>query len=76
MEGRGRLTIHTPLMSMTKREIIETGLALGVDYGLTISCYDPSVVGGVCGQCDACLLRAKGFSEVGIDDPALVGTPQ
>ncbi len=75
VEGTGRFTIHTPLIHMTKKEIIETGLALGVDYGLTLSCYDPSPDGVPCGRCDACLLRAKGFVEVGADDPALVGSP-
>jgi 7-cyano-7-deazaguanine synthase len=59
---------------MTKREIIETGLALGVDYGLTLSCYDPSPLGEACEQCDACFLRAKGFAEAGVADPALTLT--
>lgn len=76
VEGTGRFTIHTPLISMTKKEIIETGLALGVDYGLTLSCYDPSPDGIPCERCDACLLRAKGFAEVGVDDPALVAAPR
>jgi 7-cyano-7-deazaguanine synthase len=76
VEGTGRFTIHTPLINMTKREIIEIGLALGVDYGLTISCYDPTPERVACGQCDACLLRAKGFAEAGIEDPALASTPQ
>jgi len=71
VEGTGHFTIHTPLITMSKREIIDTGLALGVDYGLTLSCYDPSPTGSPCGRCDSCLLRAKGFTEVGIDDPAL-----
>ena len=56
---------------MTKAEIIRTGLALGVDYGLTLSCYDPSAEGVPCRRCDACLLRAKGFREAGFPDPAL-----
>ena len=68
-EGR-RLTIHTPLISLSKREIIERGLALGVDYGMTLTCYDPSPDGLACGRCEACLLRLKGFRELGIEDPA------
>jgi 7-cyano-7-deazaguanine synthase len=70
VEGRQRLTIHTPLIAMTKAQIIEAGLALGVDYGQTLSCYDPSPEGAACGACDACLLRQKGFAELGRDDPA------
>jgi 7-cyano-7-deazaguanine synthase len=70
VEGREHLTIHTPLIRLTKAQIIQRGLALGVDYGLTLSCYDPSPRGEACGQCDACLLRAKGFAELGKDDPA------
>lgn len=66
-----RITIHTPLISMTKAEIIKTGKALGVDYGLTISCYDPAPDGKICGRCDSCLLRAKGFSENNMADPAI-----
>lgn len=68
VEG-GALHIHTPLISMTKAEIIKTGLALGVDYGLTHSCYDPAPDGAACGGCDSCRLRLKGFSEAGISDP-------
>jgi 7-cyano-7-deazaguanine synthase len=68
VEGR-RTTIHTPLISLTKREIIEQGLALGVDYGMTLTCYDPSPDGAACGRCDACLLRLKGFREAGLEDP-------
>jgi 7-cyano-7-deazaguanine synthase len=68
-EGR-RVTIHTPLIELSKREIIERGLALGVDYGITLTCYDPSPDGAACGRCDACLLRLKGFREVGMEDPA------
>ncbi len=68
-EGK-RIRIRTPLISMTKREIIETGLALGIDYGMTVSCYDPSANGLACGACDACQLRLKGFSEAGAIDPA------
>jgi 7-cyano-7-deazaguanine synthase len=68
-EGR-RMTIHTPLISLSKREIIERGLALGVDYAITLTCYDPSFDGAACGRCDACLLRLKGFREGGMEDPA------
>jgi 7-cyano-7-deazaguanine synthase len=70
VEGRQRLTIHTPLLHLTKAEIIRKGLELGVDYGITITCYDPSPLGDACGECDACLLRRKGFLENGMDDPA------
>jgi len=69
VEGRQRLTIHTPLIDMTKAEIIRQGQRLGVDYALTSSCYDPSSEGIPCGACDACLLRLKGFSETGLADP-------
>ena len=68
-EGR-RLTIHTPLIAMSKRQIIETGLKLGVDYGITLTCYDPAADGAACGRCEACLLRLKGFREAGLEDPA------
>ena len=68
VEGRQRLTIHAPLIRMTKAEIIRTGLALGVDYGLTLSCYDPEPA-GACGRCDACALRLRGFAEAGVPDP-------
>ena len=67
-EGR-RVTIHTPLIALSKREIIGQGLALGVDYGLTLTCYDPSPEGWACGRCEACTLRLKGFQDAGIDDP-------
>lgn len=69
VEGRQRLKIHTPLIRMTKADIIRTGIGLGVDYSLTNSCYDPSPEGTACGECDACLLRLKGFAEAGIKDP-------
>ncbi|MCC5876694.1 MAG: 7-cyano-7-deazaguanine synthase QueC [Candidatus Sumerlaeia bacterium] len=70
VEDRERpLTIHTPLMQMTKAEIIRKGVALGVDYSLTHSCYDPSKDGLACGRCDSCLLRRKGFEEAGVPDP-------
>lgn len=68
-EGR-RLTIHTPLISLSKREIIGRGLALGLDYAITLTCYDPSAEGAACGRCDACLLRLKGFREAGMEDPS------
>jgi 7-cyano-7-deazaguanine synthase len=63
------IRIQTPLIAMTKREIVETGLALGVDYAMTVTCYDPEPTGNACGTCDACLLRLKGFSEAGQQDP-------
>jgi len=69
VEGRLRLKIHTPLIGMTKAEIIAIGLKLGVDYSLTHSCYDPSSEGISCGKCDSCLLRLKGFAEAGVSDP-------
>ena len=74
VEGRLSLKIHTPLIALTKGEIIRLGRELGVDYGLTSSCYDPTPEGAPCGQCDSCLLRQKGFSENGIDDPLLKGS--
>jgi 7-cyano-7-deazaguanine synthase len=70
VEG-GRITVHAPLIRLTKAEIIARGLELGVDYGLTTSCYDPSEGGAACGACDACRLRLKGFAEAGLRDPAL-----
>jgi 7-cyano-7-deazaguanine synthase len=70
VEGRQRLRIHTPLIKLSKADIIKRGLALGVEYGMTLTCYDPSPDGAACGQCDACLLRLKGFSESGVPDPA------
>jgi 7-cyano-7-deazaguanine synthase len=71
VEGHQRLTIHTPLIQMTKAEIIKRGLGLGVDYALTSSCYDPGADGRPCGGCDSCLLREKGFAEVGRPDPLI-----
>ena len=68
VEGK-RLKIHTPLISLTKAEIIKKGLSLGVDYGLTHSCYDPAEDGAACGLCDSCRLRLKGFAEAGVADP-------
>ena len=69
VEGNNPYTIHTPLIQLSKAEIILTGLDLDVDYKLTHSCYDPNAAGVACGRCDSCLLRLKGFSEAGRDDP-------
>ena len=69
VEGN-RITIHTPLINLTKGEIISAGTGLGVDYSLTSSCYDPAPDGLACGKCDSCTLRLKGFSEAGFQDPA------
>jgi len=76
VEGRQHLVIHTPLIRLTKAQIIQRGLELGVDYGLTHSCYDPTPNGRPCGACDSCLLRAKGFAEAGVADPALTTTAE
>jgi 7-cyano-7-deazaguanine synthase len=70
VQGKG-FEIHTPLISMTKAQIIRLGMELGVDYSLTHSCYDPDPAGRPCGECDSCLLRRKGFQEAGIDDPLM-----
>jgi len=69
VEGRTRLTIRTPLISLSKAAIIKLGTSLGVDYSQTTSCYDPGPGGQACGRCDACQLRLKGFSEAGLEDP-------
>jgi 7-cyano-7-deazaguanine synthase len=69
VEGRQRLTIHTPLIEMSKAEIIRIGRDLGVDFALTSTCYDPADDGRPCGHCDACQLRLKGFRENGLEDP-------
>jgi 7-cyano-7-deazaguanine synthase len=69
VEGKGRFHIHTPLIRLTKAEIIKRGSALGVDFGLTWSCYEPQPDGRACGLCDSCLLRRKGFAEAGLRDP-------
>lgn len=69
VEGSGRFEIHAPLIRLTKAEIIRKGLALGVDYGRTHSCYDPTDEGLACGLCDSCRLRLKGFAEAGVADP-------
>jgi 7-cyano-7-deazaguanine synthase len=70
VEGTQPVTIHAPLLDMTKAEIIALGTRLGVDYGLTRSCYDPDDEGRACGKCDSCTLRLKGFAEAGMQDPA------
>lgn len=70
VEGRLVFRIHTPLIQLAKAEIIRRGLALGIDYSLTHSCYDPDPAGRSCGHCDSCLLRLKGFREAGVPDPA------
>jgi 7-cyano-7-deazaguanine synthase len=70
VEGRQNLTIHTPLINLTKGQIVKKGLDLGVDYSITCTCYDPDPEGRACGRCDACLLRLKGFAEQGMSDPA------
>ncbi|MHC4883618.1 MAG: 7-cyano-7-deazaguanine synthase, partial [Planctomycetota bacterium] len=69
VEGTQSLTIHTPLIDLTKAEIIRTGVALGVDYALTVSCYDADEAGAACGRCDSCVLRRKGFAEANVSDP-------
>ena len=69
VEGKEKLKIHTPLIQLTKAEIILKGLELGVDYSLTHSCYNPSDDGASCGSCDSCLLRLKGFNDAGFEDP-------
>ena len=69
VERQGVFCLHTPLIKLTKAEIILLGVSLGVDYGLTHSCYDPAPDGAACGHCDACLLRKKGFAEAGVPDP-------
>jgi 7-cyano-7-deazaguanine synthase len=69
VEGTGRFKIHTPLLELTKAQIIQRGTELGVDYSRTHSCYDPTPEGLSCGQCDSCRLRLKGFAEAGLKDP-------
>ena len=71
VERKAAITIHTPLINLTKSEIILKGTGLGVDYSLTHSCYDPAPDGEACGRCDSCILRRKGFQEAGIDDPTV-----
>jgi 7-cyano-7-deazaguanine synthase len=69
VEGGGKFRVHSPLVTMTKAEIIREGVRLGVDYALTLSCYDPDPAGRACGHCDSCQLRKKGFAEAGVPDP-------
>ena len=76
VEGRSHFTIHTPLIDLSKAEIIRRGTQLGVDYGLTHSCYDPDAEGTSCGRCDACHLRRKGFADAGLTDPLPYPTVQ
>jgi 7-cyano-7-deazaguanine synthase len=71
VEGRGTFRVHAPLLQRTKAEIIREGVRLGVDYAMTLSCYDPDAQGRACGRCDSCRLRLKGFREAGVPDPAL-----
>jgi len=68
-----RFRVHAPLLRLSKAEIIRQGMELGVDYGLTRSCYDPDALGRACGRCDSCLLRKKGFAEAGVPDPTTYG---
>jgi 7-cyano-7-deazaguanine synthase len=70
VEEGARLRIHAPLLRLTKSEIVSRGVALGLDYGMTSSCYDPAADGAACGRCEACILRLKGFAEAGLPDPA------
>ena len=70
VEGGMKITIHTPLIQMTKAQIVSRGMELGVDYSITLSCYDPGAGGAHCGRCAACRLRAKGFAEAGVADTA------
>ncbi|MBI4500213.1 MAG: 7-cyano-7-deazaguanine synthase QueC [Gemmatimonadetes bacterium] len=75
VEGAQHLEVHTPLISLTKRQIIERGRELGVDYGMTVSCYDPRSDGTACGACDACVLRLRGFAQAGMQDPIRYASP-
>ncbi|MEJ2202038.1 MAG: 7-cyano-7-deazaguanine synthase QueC [Desulfuromonadaceae bacterium] len=74
VEGAGRYRIHTPLIHLSKADIIRKGLDLGVDYALTHSCYDPTPAGEACGRCDSCRLRLKGFAAIGVADPVPYAT--
>jgi len=71
VEGRGQLRVRAPLLRMTKADIIRTGMRLRVNYGLTLSCYDPDTLGRACARCDSCQLRRKGFAEAGVPDPTI-----
>ncbi len=73
-EGTGTFRVHSPLLKLTKAEIIRMGIDLGVDYGITLSCYDPDANGRACGWCDSCQLRKKGFAEAGVADPTVYRT--
>ena len=73
-EGGAHIAVRTPLIDMSKAQIVALGLSLGVDYAETTSCYDPATDGAACGHCDACLLRLKGFAEAGARDPARYAT--
>jgi 7-cyano-7-deazaguanine synthase len=75
VEGKLKFKIHTPLIQLSKADIIRRGVQLGIDYGLTFSCYDPDAQGNPCRHCDACLLRHKGFAEAGLNDPAIDRLP-
>ena len=75
VEGRGRFRVHAPLLQLDKAQIIRRGLELGVDYGLTHSCYDPDSTGAACGRCDSCRLRLDGFARAGTPDPARYQSP-
>ncbi len=75
VEGTTPIRIQTPLLNLTKREIVQLGHSLGVDYAMTLSCYDPSDSGEACGHCDACTLRLRGFAEAGTPDPAAYIAP-
>jgi 7-cyano-7-deazaguanine synthase len=75
VEGTTPIRINTPLLDLTKRQIVELGRSLGVDHAMTLCCYDPSESGEACGHCDACTLRLKGFAEAGVSDPATYRTP-
>src|SRR4051794_14009124 len=76
VEGQGRFRVHAPLVRWTKAEIIREGTRLGVDFRLTLSCYEPDAQGRACGTCDSCHLRLKGFREAGLTDPAAYQTPR
>lgn len=71
VEGSGRFRVHAPLIELTKAEIIRRGVALGLDYSKTLSCYNPDAIGRACGRCDSCLLRHRGFVEAGLADPTI-----
>ena len=74
-EGGAPITVHTPLIAMTKADIVRHGLALGVDFSATVSCYEAAASGAACGRCDACQLRRKGFAEAGVPDPTRYAPP-